>query len=128
MRQIHKYVLLLIVLNILLMSIGLLIRFILPVNLFIEDIFVLSLLFSVISVITLTIFFRGRTREPDSCTMHTLVSVSLKFLLDMILALSWFFITKKTSLGSVFIFFVIYLTLTLFTLFVILKALKTRSL
>ena len=128
MRQIHKYVLLLIVLNILLMSIGLLIRFILPVNLFIEDIFVLSLLFSVISVITLTIFFRGRTREPDSCTMHTLVSVSLKFLLDMILALSWFFITKKTSLGSVFIFFVIYLTLTLFTLFVILKVLRTRSL
>jgi len=128
MRQIHKYVLLLIVLNILLMSIGLLIRFILPVNLFIEDIFVLSLLFSVISVITLTIFFRGHTREPDSFAMHTLASVSLKFLLDMVLALLWFFISKKTSLTSVYMFFVIYLTLTLFTLFVILKVLKNRAL
>ena len=128
MRQIFKYVLFLMVFNIMLLSISLLIKSILPVNLFIEDIFVLSFLFSVISVITLTIFFRGLTREPDSCTMHTLVAVSLKFLLDMVLALAWFFISKKTSLTSVFLFFVIYLTLTLFTLFVILKVLKNRSL
>ena len=128
MRQIFKYVLFLIVINILLLSISLLIKSILPVNLFIKDIVVLSLLFSVISVITLTIFFRGHTREPDSFTMHTLASVSLKFLLDMVLALLWFFISKKTSLTSVYMFFVIYLTLTLFTLFVILKVLKNRSL
>ena len=128
MRQIYKYVLLLIFFNFLLLGIGLLIKSINPVNLFIKDIIILSLLFSVISAITLLIFFRGRTREPDSATMHTLVSVSLKFLLDMILALAWFFISKKTSLTSVFIFFVIYLTLTLFTLFVILKVLRNRSL
>ena len=128
MRQIYKYVLLLIVFNFLLLSIGPILKSINPINLFIKDIVILSLLFSVISVITLLIFFRGRTREPDSATMHTLVSVSLKFLLDMILALAWFFISKKTSLTSVFIFFVIYLTLTLFTLFVILKVLRNRSL
>jgi hypothetical protein len=46
----------------------------------------------------------------------------------MILALLWFIIFKKTSLASVFVFFVIYLTLTLFTLFVILKVLRNRSL
>jgi hypothetical protein len=46
----------------------------------------------------------------------------------MILALGWFFISKNTSLASVFIFFVIYLTLTLFTLFVILNKLRNRSL
>ncbi len=128
MRQICKYVLLLIVFNFLLLGTGLLVRSIIPVNLFIKDIVILSLFFSVISAITLIIFFRGRTREPDSGTMHTLVAVSLKFLLDMILALAWFFISKKTSLTSVFIFFVIYLTLTLFTLFVILNVLKNRSL
>ncbi len=128
MRQIYKYVLLLIVFNFLILSIGLLIKSINPINLFIKDIVILSLLFSVISAITLIIFFRGRTREPDSGTMHTLVAVSLKFLLDMILALAWFFISKKTSLATVFIFFVIYLTLTLFTLFVILKVLRNRSL
>ena len=128
MRQIYKYVLILIVFNILLLGTGLLVRSIIPANLFIKDIVILSLFFSVISAITLIIFFRGRTREPDSGTMHTLVAVSLKFLLDMILALAWFFISKKTSLTSVFLFFVIYLTLTLFTLFVILKVLKNRSL
>jgi len=128
MRQIYKYVLLLIAFNLLLLTIALLIRSINPINLFIKDIVILSLLFSVISAITLIIFFRGRTRESDSGTMHTLVAVSLKFLLDMILALAWVFISKKTSLTSVFIFFVIYLTLTLFTLFVILKVLKNRSL
>lgn len=128
MRQICKYVLLLIVFNFLLLGTGLLVRSIIPANLFIKDIVILSLFFSVISAITLIIFFRGRTREPDSGTMHTLVAVSLKFLLDMILALAWFFISKKTSLTSVFIFFVIYLTLTLFTLFVILNVLKNRSL
>jgi hypothetical protein len=46
----------------------------------------------------------------------------------MILALIWFFISKKNTLTSVFIFFVIYLTLTLFTVFVILKVLRNRSL
>jgi hypothetical protein len=128
MRQIYKYVLLLFVFNFILLGISLLTKSINPVNLFTKDILILSLLFSVISVITLIIFFRGRTREPDSGTMHTLVAVSLKFLLDMILALVWFYISKKTSLASVFIFFVLYLTLTLFILFVILKALRYRSL
>lgn len=128
MRQIYKYVLLLIVFNLLLLVLCLLIRSINPINLFIRDIVILSFSFSVISAITLIIFFRGHTREPDSGTMHTLVAVSLKFLLDMILALAWVFISKKTSLSSVFMFFVIYLTLTLFTLFVILKVLKNRSL
>ena len=128
MRQIYKYVLWLIVINIFLAASGFLIISLSSLNLLLKDIIILSSLFSVISVITLTIFIRGNTREPDSQAMHTLVSVSLKFLLDMILALVWFYISKKNSLTYVFVFFVIYLTLTLFTLFVILKILKARSL
>jgi hypothetical protein len=46
----------------------------------------------------------------------------------MIMALVWFIVAKKTSLTSVFIFFVIYLTLTLFSIFVILKTLNNRPL
>jgi hypothetical protein len=88
----------------------------------------LSSFFSLIAVITLIIFFRGLTREPDSQTLHTLVAVSLKFLLDMILALLWFFIFKKNYPGAIVSFFVIYLTFTLFTVSVILKILKNRSL
>jgi hypothetical protein len=128
MRQINKYVFFLIIFNIFLAITTLLIRTLIGKDQLLTDIFILSLSFSVISAITLIIFFRGHDREPDSQTMHTLVAVTFKFLLDMILALVWFFISKKTSLASVFIFFVIYLTLTLFTIFVILKILRNRSL
>jgi O-antigen ligase len=128
MRQIFKYVLLLILLTILLTCAGYLIILFSGIDLLLSDIIILSSLFSLISIITLAVFFRGTTKEPDSQTMHTLVSISLKFLLDMVLALVWLIISKKTSLASVFLFFVIYLTLTLFTLFVILKTLRNRSL
>jgi len=128
MRQIFRIVFLLIILTLLLTGAGYLIKSFSGIDLILKDIIILSSLFSLISIITLTIFFRGRTREPDSQTMHTLVSISLKFLLDMVLALIWLIISKKTSLTSVFLFFVIYLTLTLFTLFVILKTLKNSTL
>jgi hypothetical protein len=42
--------------------------------------------------------------------------------------LLWFIVAKKTSLQSVLMFFVLYLTLTLFTLWVILKTLKHKVL
>jgi hypothetical protein len=128
MRQIFKYVFYLIIFNILLTCLVLLTRSFGLLALSLKDIIILSLSFSAISAITLAIFLRGLAKEPDSQTMHTLVSVSLKFLLDMILALVWFFIFKKTTVTSVFVFFVLYLALTLFTIFVILKILRNRSL
>jgi hypothetical protein len=97
-------------------------------NLVINDIVILSVIFSVIALITILIFFRGQHREPDNQTLHTLVAVILKFLLELVLALIWFFVAKKTSLSSVIMFFVIYLTFTLFSIGIILKALKKKSL
>jgi hypothetical protein len=93
-----------------------------------NDIVILSSLFSSISLLQLFIFFRGMNKESDSSVMHTLVSVSSKFLLDIILALVWFIVIKKTENHSVFLFFVLYLTLTLFSTFIILKTLKDKSL
>ena len=93
-----------------------------------REIFLLASVFAVVSFITLIIFFRGRKREADSQTMHTLVAVSVKFLLDMITALFWFFIFKNSGLTSVILFFVLYLTFTLYSIFYILKILKDRSL
>jgi hypothetical protein len=46
----------------------------------------------------------------------------------MVLAFIWFIVAKKTSLPSVLIFFVLYLTLTLYSIWVILKTLKNKSL
>jgi hypothetical protein len=115
-------------LDVLLIIAGYLLVLLVKVNLLYGDVAILAILFSIIIGITLYIFFRGQTRDPESQTFHSLVSVSLKFLLELILAVVWFIIAKKKSPESVFMFFVIYLTLSLFLVYVVLKTLKNRSL
>ncbi len=92
------------------------------------DFLLLLFFFNLITLTHLYIFFRGQTRDPGSSILYTLVSVSLKLLLEMVLALIWFIVIKKTSRASLYIFFVLYLTLAMFSLFVILKTLKNKSL
>lgn len=87
-----------------------------------------SIIFAGIVFICLAVFFRGQKKEADSKVMHTLVSVSLKFLLELVFVFFWFFVTKKSGLTSVILFFVLYLTFTLFLIFVILKTLKKKQL
>lgn len=128
MKPLHKYILLLLLLNILLFGTGYFLISSGGLNLSFIEITILSPLFSIIALITLVIFLRGQTKEPDSQTLHSLVSVSLKFLLEIVLALVWFIVAKKTSLPSVLIFIVLYLTFTLFSILVILKTLKNKSL
>jgi hypothetical protein len=99
-----------------------------PVILYFTDIVILSAAFSVIALVTIIIFVKGQTKEPDSQTLHTMVSITLKFLLELILALVWFFVAKKTSITSVLLFFILYLTLTLISVGLILKTLKNKSL
>jgi len=97
-------------------------------DLLLSDIIILSAVFTVVTSIAIVIFFRGNERNPESQTMHTLVAVSLKFILELILALVWFIVAKKSSFHSVFIFFVLYLTFTLVLVGIILKTLKNKSL
>ena len=128
MKPLQKYVFLLLLLNVFIAVSAYVIVSISNIHLVFGEIVILSLLFSLIAIITLIIFLRGQTKDPESQTLHSLVSISLKFLLEMLLALVWFIVAKKTSLTSVFIFFVIYLTLTLFSVLIILKTLKNKSL
>lgn len=125
--HLRKFIIHLLMLNVVLIFAGFisgaLTNFFEPVN-----VIICSLSFSLISIVTVLIFLRGQTKEPDSQTIHTLVSIVVKFLLDMVLALIWFVAAKKNSLPSVIIFFVIYLTLTLYLVSTILKVLKTKPL
>ncbi len=89
---------------------------------------ILSCFFTLISFITLIIFFRGQGKKPDSQTLHSLVAMSIKLLLEMLLALVWFIIAKKINLPSVLLFFVLYLSFTLYSITIILKTLKNRPL
>jgi hypothetical protein len=93
-----------------------------------NDIGVASAIFTLITLLVLIFFFRGQSKEPASQVMHSLVAVSIKFLTEIIFAFIWFFIAKKTGLSSVILFFVLYLTFTLFSGLIILKTLKSKCL
>jgi len=128
LKRIYKYSLLLLLFNALLFFIAYLLVSVIKLNFSFGNIVILSLFFTVVACITLLIFFKGQSKEPDSQTLYILVAVSLKFLLEIVFALVWFIVAKKTSLESVLMFFVLYLCLTLFSLQVILKTLKNKAL
>ena len=89
---------------------------------------VLSMSFALLSLLTLIIFFIGLKKEPEARTMYILVAFGIKFILEMVIALLWFFVAKKTGLTSVILFFVLYLAFTLFSVLVVLKTLKYKPL
>ena len=93
-----------------------------------DDTLILALCFSAINMLSVIIFSRGIRRDPESQTMHLMVAVSIKLPLEMVLALIWFFVAKKTYPSSVLLFFVLYLALSLYSVYFILKTLKSRSL
>ena len=88
----------------------------------------LTFLFAAIAGISLFVFFRGQSREPESQTMHSLVSVSLKFLLELVLALVWLIVLKKTATPLVVTFFLLYLAFSLLYIFILLNTLRNKSL
>jgi hypothetical protein len=127
-RAFQKYLIFLLLINALAIAGGCILVSLAELTPRFSDITILSFSFSVISLVTIIIFQRGQARDPEAQTMHTLFAVGLKFLLDLVLALLWFIVAKKNSLQYVFIFFVLYLTLTLFSVLYILKTLKSKPL
>ena len=88
----------------------------------------LSVAFSFVAVITVLIFLRGRDKEEKEGTMHTLVAITLKFLIELIIAAIWFIPAKKTGMNYILLFFVLYLTFSLCSIIILLNILKKKSL
>jgi hypothetical protein len=128
LSKLNKYPLRLLLLYIVLLLSGYLVVSLVNPKISLVEIVILSTVFSFIAFITLLIFFKGQSKEPDSQTLYILVAVSLKFLLEIVFALIWFFVAKKTNLASVLMFFVLYLCLTLYSMLIILKTLKNKAL
>jgi len=105
----------------------LLVRFI-EIPLFFNDIITLAAAFSAIGIISGIIFTTGLKKGPEARTMYLMVASTLKLLLEMVLALLWFLIVKKTYLASVILFFVLYLAISLYSMFFILNTLKSKPL
>lgn len=105
----------------------LLVRFF-EIPLFFNDIVTLTASFSAIGVISGIIFTTGLKKGPEARTMYLMVAWVFKLLLEMVLALLWFLIVKKTYLASVILFFVLYLAISLYSMFFILNTLKSKPL
>ena len=128
MKSLVRNILLLVALEIFVLLAGFIITDKFNTKFDFQEIVILSLFFILISLISLVIFFRGQSKNPESQTLHSLVSISLKFLLELFLVFFWFFLAKKSGFQSVLLFFVLYLTFTLFLIWIILKTLKNKSL
>ena len=123
-----KYLTGLLLIDLILMGAGYLFGSLEPGFIHFGDLLLLGLCFTAINILSVIIFSRGIKRDPESQTMHLMVGVSIKLPLEMVLALIWFFVAKKTYASSVLLFFVLYLALSLYSIYFILKTLKSRSL
>jgi hypothetical protein len=127
-NNVHKYSFQLLFLYVILSLGGYIFVSLANTTISLSDIVILSTIFSLVAFITLFIFFKGQSKEPESQTLHILVAISLKFLMEIVFALIWFIVAKKTSLASVLMFFVLYLCLSVFSVGFILKTLKNKVL
>ena len=82
MRHHFRYVLFLILFNVLLAVTGFITQIIVRIKSVFYGYLILSLLLFCYFSSNSYHFFQGQNRESDSQTMHTLVAISLKFLLD----------------------------------------------
>ncbi len=92
------------------------------------DLAILTSGFSVITIAVFFIFLRGTDREKGSQVLHLLVALSIKLLMELVFALIWFLVVKKTKQETVILFFILYLAFTLFSILSMLNALKHKSL
>ena len=123
-----KYSIGLLLIDLLVIFTGYLLVSFTDISLQLTGIVLLTLGFSAIILISFYIFYRGLKKEPASQTMHLLASIAAKMLLEMVLALICFFVAKKTGTSSLLLFFVLYLALSLYSIFFILNTLKNKSL
>jgi hypothetical protein len=124
----RKYTIGVLLLDLILLLAGYLLVAFTDVTLHFSEIGILTLCFSAIILLSLYVFSRGLKKEPDSQMMHLMVAVALKMLLEMVLALVWFFVAKKTFTSSLLLFFVLYLAFSLYSIFLMLNTLKHKPL
>jgi hypothetical protein len=92
------------------------------------NIAILSGFFLALSIVCLFIYFKGKEKEDEGQSKYLLLSFTIKFLSELVLAFFWFFIGKKTGLDSLLLFFILYLAFTLLMMSAMLKTLKYKNL
>ena len=128
MKTLIKTLIKLLLLLISILVTGFLLTRFINISLSFTDIIAVSGGFTLITVLILIILLRGQNKPLESQTMYSMVAIVIKFFMELVFAFTWFFLGKKTGLYSVVLFFILYLTFTLFLVIVIQKTRKDKSL
>ena len=89
--------------------------------------FLLTLSFYfLVNLVVLSLFFKGKSKDPRKSLLYTFSAISAKFLLYLLFIVVYFLVTKNLSTSYLIVFFILYLAFTLFTVLAIVKALKAK--
>jgi len=83
--------------------------------------------FFLVNMGVLFAFFRGLDKNPRNGLLYTFAAISAKFLAYIIYILLFYLLTKNLSSNYLILFFILYLSFTIFILLALIKELKTRE-
>lgn len=100
---------------------------IIPIGLPISDAFILLSAIFMISIITLLFFNWGRKKDEKRSALFTLAAFSLKMLLNMVLILIYYMLSKIDGIKFIVSFFTIYLFFTVYLMWSIINSLSIKK-
>ena len=127
MYLLFKRILSTIILSLALMLAGMILLKFLPGIIDKGSLLILVPAFFILSMLIHTLNFLGLKRDPEERTLFTFGSIGVKFILSALIALLYFEAFKKTGLNNILLFFVLYLTFTVYLVLVVVKDLNART-
>lgn len=88
---------------------------------------VLTVAFSLAAFASLLAFFNGFNSDTAKSVLFTLIALVIKTLLSLIIALLYLVVFKNDQTGSVILFFILYLTFTVYVIYTFTRVLKKKS-
>ncbi|MCA1757317.1 MAG: hypothetical protein LC649_07665 [Bacteroidales bacterium] len=83
--------------------------------------------FFLITAFALIVFSLGQNKGEGKDSLYTLLAIGIKFIFSLLFALIWFGVLKESGRGSILLFFVLYLSATIFLIMKIVSEFKRRS-
>lgn len=93
-----------------------------------SSLLILIISFYILSILVISVSYAGSRRSSDAETLFNFAAIGVKFILSAVIALLYFEAFKKEGLNNIVLFFVLYLTFTVYLLVSIVKVLNIRSL
>ncbi len=115
-----------IILSLALLLSGLIVNKLLPGTADKASLEILVVSFFILSAIVLSINFFGSRKEAEAQSLFNFAAMGVKFVLSAIIALLYFEAFKKSGLNNILLFFILYLTFTVYLMVIIVKSLNNR--